>query len=112
MSTNRNYSSPRWDYLHTFRTFVPASEQVLARHQNREVPFLESKLEVLNRHLLDTNHQLRTRLDELDVLRKKYEELQRENVELMARERRVDRRCGRLVQENDLLRGLRGDRRG
>jgi len=62
--------------------------------------------------LLDTNHQLRTRLDELDVLRKKYEELQRENVELMARERRVDRRCGRLVQENDLLRGLRGDRRG
>jgi hypothetical protein len=46
---------------------------------------------MLNRHLLDTNHQLRVKLDEVRVLQ---------------------RRVGELVQENDMLRSLhRGDRR-
>jgi cell shape-determining protein MreC len=46
---------------------------------------------MLNRHLLDTNHQLRARLDEV---------------------RALQRRVGELMQENDMLRSLhRGGRR-
>lgn len=46
---------------------------------------------MLNRHLLDTNHELRGKLDEVKVLQ---------------------RRVGELVLENDMLRSLhRGGRR-
>jgi hypothetical protein len=82
---NHNHTSPRWDNQHTFRTIVTQEEQDRARRQGLEVPFLESKLEMLNRHLLDTNHQLRIRHDEVGVLQ---------------------RRVGELVQENDVLRSL------
>ncbi|THX94590.1 hypothetical protein D6D03_09587, partial [Aureobasidium pullulans] len=71
MSNTRNYTSPRWNNLSTFRTIVPISSQLHARNQNREIPFLESRLEILNRHLLDTNHELRTKIDELEVWKKK-----------------------------------------
>jgi hypothetical protein len=48
-------------------------------------------MEMLNRHLLDTNHQLRVKLDEV---------------------RGLQRRVGELVLENDMLRSLhRGGRR-
>ncbi|THZ55873.1 hypothetical protein D6C85_10661 [Aureobasidium pullulans] len=79
MSNTRNYTSPRWNNLSTFRTIVPISSQLHARNQNREIPFLESRLEILNRHLLDTNHELRTKIDELEVWKKKCGELKREN---------------------------------
>jgi hypothetical protein len=67
---------------------------------------------MLNRHLLDTNHRLRVKLDELRAMERRVEELQRRNGELVQRERRLGRRNGELVQENDLLRALsRGGRR-
>jgi hypothetical protein len=88
---NHNHTSPRWENQHTFRTIVTQEEQDRARRQGQEVPFLESKLEMLNRYLLDTNHQLRVKLDEVRVLQRK---------------------VGELVQENDMLRSLhRGGRR-
>lgn len=67
---------------------------------------------MLNRHLLDTNHQLRAKLDEIRVLQRRYEELRRVNGELSTTRRRLERRNGELVLENDMLRGLhRGGRR-
>ena len=67
---------------------------------------------MLNRHLLDTNHRLRQKLDELRVMERRVEELRRRNGEMVQRERRLGRRCGELVQENELLRALgRGGRR-
>jgi len=67
---------------------------------------------MLNRHLLDTNHQLRQKLDELRALQRRYEELRRVNGELVTTHRRLERRNGELVLENDMLRGLqRGGRR-
>ncbi|KAH0274900.1 hypothetical protein KCU91_g4935, partial [Aureobasidium melanogenum] len=96
MSGNRSYSNPRWESQSTFRNIVSSEEQKRARKYGREVPFLEGKLEMLNRHLLDTNHQLRAKLDELAALQ----------------HRRVARKNGELVQENDMLRALhRGGRR-
>jgi hypothetical protein len=111
-STPHHHTSLRWENQHTFRHLVPHSEQEQARRQGREVPFLESKLEMLNRHLLDTNHRLRVKLDEVRGLERRVEELQRRNGELVQRERRLGRRNGELVQENELLRALsRGGRR-
>jgi hypothetical protein len=108
----RNHTSPRWQNQHTFRTIVTEAEQTLARRQGREVSFLGSKLEMLNRHLLDTNHQLRGKLDEVRVLQRKVEELERVNGGLVVLNRRLGRRNGEVVQENDMLRGLhRGGRR-
>ncbi|KAI4736282.1 hypothetical protein E4T50_13220 [Aureobasidium sp. EXF-12298] len=96
MSGNRSYPNLRWDSQSTFRTIVSAEEQERARRHGREVPFLEGKLEILNRHLLDTNHQLRAKLDELAAVQ----------------HRRVARKNGELAQENDMLRALhRGGRR-
>lgn len=67
---------------------------------------------MLNRHLLDTNHQLRAKLDEIRLLQRRYEELRRVNGELVSTRRRLERRNGELVLENDMLRGLhRGGRR-
>jgi len=67
---------------------------------------------MLNRHLLDTNHQLRAKIDELRALQRRYEELRRVNGELVTTRRRLERRNGELVLENDMLRGLsRGGRR-
>jgi len=67
---------------------------------------------MLNRHLLDTNHQLRQKFDELRALQRRYEELRRVNGELMTTRRRLERRNGELSLENDMLRGLsRGGRR-
>ncbi|KAG9604761.1 hypothetical protein KCU86_g1215, partial [Aureobasidium melanogenum] len=106
MSGNRSYSNPRWDSQSTFRNIVSAEEQERARRHGREVPFLEGKLEMLNRHLLDTNHQLRAKLDELAVLQHRYEELNRAHNSLIATHRRVARKNGELVQENDMLRAL------
>jgi hypothetical protein len=112
MSSNpRNHTSPRWENQHTFRTIVTEAEQNLARRQGREVPFLESKLEMLNRHLLDTNHQLREKLDEVRVLQRKVEELQRVNGGLVVLNRRLGRRNGQVVQENDMSRALHKGRR-
>ncbi|CAD0107333.1 unnamed protein product [Aureobasidium uvarum] len=109
---NRNHTLSRWDHQTTFRNIVSAEEQDRARRHGREVPFLEAKLEMLNRHLLDTNHQLRVKLDELQVLQRRCEELGRANSNLAAANRRVVRRNGELVQENDMLRALhRGGRR-
>jgi hypothetical protein len=85
---------------------VTEAEQTLARRQGREVSFLESKLEMLNRHLLDTNHQLRGKLDEVRGLQRKVEELERVNGGLVVLDRRLGRRNGEVVQENDMLRGL------
>ncbi|KEQ72038.1 hypothetical protein M436DRAFT_73767 [Aureobasidium namibiae CBS 147.97] len=111
-SAPRNHTSPRWENQQTFRNIVTHEEQERARRQGREVPFLESRLEMLNRHLLDTNHQLRAKLDELHVLQRRYEELRRVNGELMTTRRRLERRNGELSLENDMLRGLsRGGRR-
>ncbi|KEQ67980.1 uncharacterized protein M437DRAFT_62339 [Aureobasidium melanogenum CBS 110374] len=112
MSGNRNYSNPRWESQNTFRTIVSAEEQERARRHGREVPFLEGRLEMLNRHLLDTNHQLRAKLDELAALQNRYEDLNRAHNSLIASHRRVARKNGELVQENDMLRALhRGGRR-
>lgn len=112
MSGSRSYSNPRWDSQSTFRTIVSAEEQERARRHGREVPFLEGKLEMLNRHLLDTNHQLRAKLDELAALQHRYEELNRAHNSLIATHRRVARKNGELAQENDMLRALhRGGRR-
>jgi len=111
-STPRNHTSPRWENQQTFRNIVTHDEQERARRQGREVPFLESRLEMLNRHLLDTNHQLRAKIDELRALQRRYEELRRVNGELVTTRRRLERRNGELVLENDMLRGLsRGGRR-
>lgn len=66
---------------------------------------------MLNRHLLDTNHQLRQKLDELRVLQRRYEELRRVNGELVTTRRRLERRNGELSLENDMLRGLHRGRR-
>jgi hypothetical protein len=112
MSSNpRNHTSPHWENQHTFRTIVTEAEQNLARRQGREVPFLESKLEMLNRHLLDTNHQLRGKLDEVRVLQKKVEELQRVNGGLIVLNKRLGRKNAEVVQENDMLRALHRGRR-
>ncbi|CAD0083222.1 unnamed protein product [Aureobasidium vineae] len=93
-TANRNYASPHWDHQTTFRNIVSEEEQDRARRHGREVPFLEAKLEMLNRHLLDTNHQLRAKLDELQVLQRRCEELGRVNSNLVAANRRVLRRNG------------------
>lgn len=112
MPGSRNYSNPRWESQNTFRTIVSAEEQERARRHGREVPFLEGKLEMLNRHLLDTNHQFRNKLDEVAALQRRYEDLNRAHNNLFATHRRVARRNGELVQENDMLRALhRGGRR-
>ncbi|KEQ83283.1 hypothetical protein M438DRAFT_381819 [Aureobasidium pullulans EXF-150] len=111
MSNTRNYTSPRWNNLSTFRTIVPISSQLHARNQNREIPFLESRLEILNRHLLDTNHELRTKIDELEAWKKKCGELKRENEGLGRENRGLRGRVGRLVLENELLRGLERGRK-
>lgn len=111
MSNTRNYTSPRWNNLSTFRTIVPISSQLHARNQNREIPFLESRLEILNRHLLDTNHELRTKIDELDAWKKRCGELKRENEGLGRENRGLRGRVGRLVLENELLRGLERGRK-
>lgn len=67
---------------------------------------------MLNRHLLDTNHQLRNKLDEIAALQRRYEDLNRAHNNLVTTHRRVARRNGELVQENDMLRALhRGGRR-
>lgn len=111
-SSPRHHTSPRWQNQSTFRTIVPHEEQDQARRQGREIPFLESRLEMLNRHLLDTNHQLRQKLDELRALQSRYDELRRVNGEVVLRNRRLERRNGELVLENDMLKGLhRGGRR-
>jgi hypothetical protein len=111
MSNTRNYTSPRWNNLSTFRTIVPISSQLHARNQNREIPFLESRLEILNRHLLDTNHELRTKIDELEAWKKRCGELKRENEGLGRENRGLRGRVGRLVLENELLRGLERGRK-
>jgi hypothetical protein len=51
---------------------------------------------MLNRHLLDTNHRLRQKLDEVRGLERRVEELQRMNGEAVLRERRLGRRNGEL----------------
>lgn len=103
---HRDLTSPRWENQSTFRNFVSQEEQDRARRQGREVAFLESKLEMLNRHLLDTNHRLRVELDEVQVLQRRCEELGRRNEGLVQGNRRLGRRNGELVQENDMLRAL------
>ncbi|KAH0020892.1 hypothetical protein KCU78_g6314, partial [Aureobasidium melanogenum] len=96
MPGNRNYSNPRWDLQSTFRTIVSAEEQERARRHGCEVPFLEGKLEMLNRHLLDTNHQLRAKLDELAVLQHRtqdfeIDELEQENRALKAKLEKLEK---------------------
>ncbi|KAK6006722.1 hypothetical protein QM012_005730 [Aureobasidium pullulans] len=111
MSGSRNYSNPRWDSQDTFRTIVSSEDQERARRHGREVPLLESRLEMLNRHLLDTNHRLRAKLDELAALQHRYDELNRAHSNLISSHRRVARKNGELIQENDMLRALpRGGR--
>jgi FtsZ-binding cell division protein ZapB len=66
---------------------------------------------MLNRHLLGTNHQLRGKIDEVRVLQRKVEELQRVNGGLVVLNRRLGRRNGQVVQENDMLRALHKGRR-
>ncbi|KAI5239165.1 hypothetical protein E4T47_07152 [Aureobasidium subglaciale] len=81
MSSGRNHTDPRWEHQTTFRTVVSQEEQERARRHGCEVPLLESRLEM-------------------------YEELNRAHNNLVASNRRVARKNGELVQENDMLRGL------
>ncbi|KAI4718251.1 hypothetical protein E4T48_05533 [Aureobasidium sp. EXF-10727] len=101
-----HHPSPHRPHQPTFRALVSTQDQDRARRHGREVPFLESQLEVLNRHLLDTNRQLRVKLDEVQALQRRCAELERVNGNLVAANRRVVARNGELVQENDMLRAL------
>jgi FtsZ-binding cell division protein ZapB len=54
---------------------------------------------------------LRGKIDEVRVLQRKVEELQRVNGGLVVLNRRLGRRNGQVVQENDMLRALHKGRR-